>query len=163
MLAVVQRVKRAAVTVAATGYGAAIGGGLCVLLGVERGDGDVEAAWIAGKLARLRIFADDEGRMNRSVQDVGGAVLLVSQFTLAGDCARGNRPSFTRAADPADGERLYERVAHLLRTEHGLRVETGVFGAMMEVDLVNDGPVTLIVERGGPTDAAHAHEKSPPL
>ena len=148
MIAVVQRVLEAVVTVEAgvgAGHRAAIGAGLCVLLGVEQGDTEAEAAWMAAKLARLRIFRDDAQKMNRSVQDVGGAVLLVSQFTLAGDCRKGNRPSFIDAADPADGERLYERVRRYLETEHALPVGTGVFGAMMRVSLVNDGPVTIIV------------------
>jgi D-tyrosyl-tRNA(Tyr) deacylase len=149
MIAVVQRVGRASVSVEDMGYRAEIGAGLCVLLGVEQGDGEREAGWMAGKLARLRIFRDDEGRMNRSVQDVGGAVLVVSQFTLAGDCMKGNRPSFIHAAEPAVGEQLYERVVALLRDEHDLPVETGVFGAMMEVGLLNDGPVTLIVRTPG--------------
>ncbi len=147
MISVVQRVHEAAVTVPATQYRAAIGKGLCALLGVEAGDTEQEGDWMAGKIARLRIFGDDEGRMNRSVADVGGAVLLVSQFTLAGDCTKGNRPSFDRAADPAAGERLYEHVHRRLRETHGLLVETGVFGAMMQVTLVNDGPVTIIVHR----------------
>lgn len=134
-------------TVEAEGYRAAIGHGLCVLLGVEQGDGDADAQWMAGKLARLRIFRDDQDKMNRSVQDVAGEVLLVSQFTLAGDCAKGNRPSFIAAADPDQGRALYELVGRLLHSEHGLGVKTGVFGAMMQVSLVNDGPVTLIVRR----------------
>ena len=145
MIAVIQRVTRASVSVEAGKYHAAIRNGLCVLLGVEQGDTETEAEWIAGKLARLRIFRDDDDKMNRSVQDVGGEILLISQFTLAGDCSRGNRPSFVQAAEPALGERLYESVAALLRTDHNLNVETGIFGAMMQVELVNDGPVTLIV------------------
>ncbi len=145
MIAVVQRVTRASVV--AGEHRAAIGAGLCVLLGVEVGDGEGEAEWVAAKLARLRIFRDDEDRMNRSVQDIDGSVLLVSQFTLAGDCSRGNRPSFVGAAEPEIGERLYERVAEHLRTTHGLPVGTGLFGAMMQVELVNDGPVTIIVRR----------------
>ena len=153
MIAVVQRVTRASVDVEPTdgqrGRHAAIEAGLCVLLGVEDGDTAAEADWVAGKLARLRIFRDDDGKMNRSVQETGGSILLVSQFTLVGDCAKGNRPSFVHAADPADGERLYEHVANALRTEHGLAVATGVFGAMMSVSLVNDGPVTLIVRKWG--------------
>ncbi len=145
MIAVVQRVSRASVEVDDPPHRAAIGHGLCVLLGVETGDADREAAWMAGKLARLRIFRDEAGRMNRSVRDAGGAVLLVSQFTLAGDCRKGNRPSFVGAAGPVEGERLYEAVGAHLANEHGLRVGKGVFGAMMNVELVNDGPVTLIV------------------
>ncbi len=148
MIAVVQRVSRASVTVEADRFRAQIGPGLCVLLGVEDGDDDAQAAWMAGKLARLRIFRDDDDRMNQSVQDIGGSILLVSQFTLAGDCAKGNRPSFIKAAAPDIGERLYTLVASQLR-EHSLPVETGIFGAMMDVELVNDGPVTLIVRSQG--------------
>lgn len=118
-----------------------------MLLCAEQGDTEKEAAWMAGKLARLRIFRDEENRMNRSVQDVKGDVLLISQFTLAGDCAKGNRPSFIGAADPSEGERLYEHVAHIMREEHNVPVKTGVFGGMMRIALVNDGPVTLIIRR----------------
>ena len=145
MIAVVQRVTRASVTVAAPAYRASIGDGLCVLLGVADGDREPEANWMAGKLARLRVFRDDEGRLNRSIADVSGSILLVSQFTLLGDCRKGNRPSFARAAAPSEGEQLYGRVAEVLRSEHGIAVETGMFGEMMEVSLVNDGPVTLII------------------
>lgn len=145
MIAVVQRVRGAAVDVAQAGYHAEIEAGLCVLLGVEQGDTAAEAIWMAGKLARLRIFCDDEGKMNRSVQDTGGAILLISQFTLAGDCRKGNRPSFIHAADPAIGESLYEAVATHLRTDQDLDVKQGIFGAMMQVHIQNDGPVTLIV------------------
>jgi D-aminoacyl-tRNA deacylase len=147
VIAVVQRVSEASVRVAASGYLASVGRGVCVLLGVEQGDGDAEAAWMASKIARLRIFPDDAGRMNRSVQEVGGAALVVSQFTLAGDCNQGTRPSFTQAADPETGRRHYEAVAASLRREHGVPVETGIFGASMQVSLVNDGPVTLILRR----------------
>ena len=148
MIAVVQRVDEACVSVASLPYEARIGRGLCVLLGVERGDGEAQAEWIAGKLARLRIFPDDEDKMNRSVRDIAGAVLLVSQFTLAGSCAKGNRPSFVGAAEPRIGEALYDSVARLLRSKYGLPVETGVFGARMQLSLVNNGPVTLIVQQG---------------
>lgn len=147
MIAVVQRVTKAAVNVEHENYHAAIGHGLCVLIGVENGDTAAESAWMAAKIAKLRIFREEEDRMNRSVQDVGGEVLLVSQFTLAGDCSKGNRPSFIRAAEPSVGESLYEHVATLMSDEHNLAVRTGVFGAMMHVSLVNDGPVTVIVER----------------
>lgn len=147
MIAVVQRVTEASVSVDETQYHAAIGPGLCVLLGVEQGDTDNEAKWIAGKLARLRIFRDDEDKMNRSVQDIGGSVLVISQFTLAGDCRKGNRPSFVNAAEPNEGERLYEAVCQALETEQHLPVQRGQFGAMMQVQLTNDGPVTLIVTR----------------
>jgi D-aminoacyl-tRNA deacylase len=145
MIAVVQRVASASVTVAAEHYRAAIGAGLCVLLGVEAGDAEDDAAWMAGKLARLRIFRDEDGKMNRSVQDIGGEILLVSQFTLAGDASKGNRPSFVGAAEPELGRRLYEHVGDLLASEHRLPVRTGIFAAMMQVELVNDGPVTLIL------------------
>jgi D-tyrosyl-tRNA(Tyr) deacylase len=152
MIAVVQRVSRASVTVAEANHHASIDLGLCVLLGVEVGDTRREATWMAGKLARLRIFRDDEGKMNRSVQEVGGAMLVVSQFTLAGDCTKGNRPSFVKAAAPELGERLYEDVCAELRAGHGLEVKQGVFGGMMDVELVNDGPVTLIVRREPESD-----------
>ncbi|MGI9012649.1 MAG: D-aminoacyl-tRNA deacylase [Phycisphaerales bacterium] len=123
--------------------------GLCVLLGVEEGDQERDAVWMAGKLARLRIFADDEGRMNRSVIDVGGSILLISQFTLAGDCSRGNRPSFVSAAQPSLAQQLYDRIAALLQHEHNLEVVTGDFGASMAVEIHNDGPVTIIVRSEG--------------
>jgi D-tyrosyl-tRNA(Tyr) deacylase len=146
LICVLQRVSQASVTVAATGYAASIGPGLLVLLGVEQGDGEADAEWMARKLANLRIFADEQGLMNRSVLDIGGAVLVVSQFTLAGDCRKGNRPSFIGAADPALGRQLYERVCRLLREQHGLGLKTGEFGAMMQVSLVNEGPVTIILK-----------------
>jgi D-aminoacyl-tRNA deacylase len=153
MLAVVQRVTAASVTVEADDYHAAIGPGLCVLLCAERGDGPAEAEWMAGKLARLRIFRDEQGRMNRSIQEIGGEVLLVSQFTLAGDCSKGNRPSFIAAADPDVGRTLYEHVGRLIQGEHGVAVKWGVFGAMMQVSLTNDGPVTVVVRSGGPAES----------
>jgi len=146
VIAVVQRVRRAAVRTDEPPRTEAIGAGLCVLLGVEVGDGDAEADWVADKLPRLRVFADDEGRMNRDLAAVAGGILLVSQFTLAGDCRRGNRPSFVRAAPPQEGRRLYERVRDRLGAA-GVETRTGVFGAAMQVELVNDGPVTLILER----------------
>jgi D-tyrosyl-tRNA(Tyr) deacylase len=143
MRAVIQRVSRAAVRVDGAVVGE-IGAGLLVLLGVADGDGEAEAERLAAKVARLRIFADDLGRFDRSVLDVGGGVLVVSQFTLLADTAKGNRPSFTAAAPPAEAERLYELFCAALR-ELGLTVEQGVFGAMMEVELVNDGPVTIVL------------------
>lgn len=149
MIAVVQRVSRASVEVPVEGYRADIGHGLCVLLGVETADAEGEAAWLAGKLARLRIFNDKMGKMNLSVGDVAGSILLISQFTLPADCARGNRPSFVRAASPVLGERLYEAVARNLREKQGVPVKTGVFGGMMQVELVNDGPVTIILRSRG--------------
>ena len=123
-----------------------IGAGLLVLLGVAAGDVPGDAARLAAKVARLRIFANDDGRFDRSVLDVGGAVLVVSQFTLIADTAKGNRPSFAGAAPPEDAERLYETFRAALR-DVGLPVEQGVFGARMDVELVNDGPVTIVLEQ----------------
>ena len=143
MRAVVQRVSRAAVRVGADVSGE-IGTGLVVLLGVAAGDAESDADGLAGKVARLRIFANEEGRFDRSVLDAGGNVLVVSQFTLLADTAKGNRPSFTAAAAPEEAERLYERFCAALR-ELGATVEQGVFGARMEVELVNDGPVTIVL------------------
>jgi D-tyrosyl-tRNA(Tyr) deacylase len=141
--AVVQRVSKARVTVRGEAVGE-IGPGLCVLLGVARGDGAAEAQRLAEKVARLRIFEDDEGRFNRSLLDVGGEALIVSQFTLLADTAKGDRPSFGEAAPPEQAEPLYEAFCEALRAQ-GLRVATGVFGARMAVELVNDGPVTIVV------------------
>jgi D-aminoacyl-tRNA deacylase len=140
MRAVVQRVSRARVT-----PGGEIGPGLCILLGVARGDREEEAGRLAGKIARLRIFPDDDGRFDRSVLDVGGSALVVSQFTLIADTAKGNRPSFAGAAPPEQAEPLYERFTSRLRAL-GVPAETGVFGARMEVELVNDGPVTIVLD-----------------
>lgn len=123
----------------------AIGPGLVVLAGFAPDDSDATLAWMADKLWRLRLFADAEGRMNRSARDVGGALLVVSQFTLYGDARKGRRPSFTRAARPEEARRLYEHFVELCR--RGGEVAEGEFGAMMEVELVNDGPVTLQLER----------------
>jgi D-tyrosyl-tRNA(Tyr) deacylase len=144
MRSVVQRVARGAVRVDRQVVGE-IGHGLLVLLGVAAGDTETDARWTADKLAQLRIFEDEAGKMNRSVQDVGGGVLLVSQFTLLGDARKGNRPSFVGAAPPEEANALYESVAALLRAR-GLPVAQGVFRAHMEVESVNDGPVTLILD-----------------
>jgi D-tyrosyl-tRNA(Tyr) deacylase len=119
--------------------------GLCVLLGVARGDGEDQAARLAAKIARLRVFPDEGGRFDHSVEDVSGSVLVVSQFTLIADTAKGNRPSFAGAAPPEEAEPLYERFCAELRAL-GATVETGVFGAKMELELVNDGPVTVVLE-----------------
>ncbi|MDG2032265.1 MAG: D-aminoacyl-tRNA deacylase [Phycisphaerales bacterium] len=146
MIAVVQRVNNASVDVEDVGVVGEIGIGLCVLLGVVVGDTEKEADWIAGKIARLRIFEDASGRFNLGIKDVGGRVLLISQFTLAGDCTRGNRPSFIRAADPDGAKALYERVARTLVEVHELRVETGRFQKTMQVRLENQGPATIILD-----------------
>ncbi len=144
MIAVIQRVSRAAVTVddEATGQ---IGTGLLVLLGVKKGDREDEADALAQKIGGLRIFPDEEGKMNLSCAEAGGAMLVVSQFTLCGDCRKGRRPSFEPAAPPDVATVLYERFCDRLR-EQGYRVETGEFGAMMDVELVNDGPVTFVLD-----------------
>lgn len=139
-----QRVSRAGVVVGGRTV-AEIGPGLMVLLGVGEDDGEGDADYIAAKIAGLRIFDDSEGRLNRSLMDCAGAVLLVSQFTLYGDCRKGRRPSFTRAAEPWEAERLYELVARGLR-DKGLVVETGQFREEMEVSLVNHGPVTVLLD-----------------
>lgn len=144
MRAVCQRVTEARVRVEGRVAGE-IASGLCVLLGVARGDTAETGARLASKLARLRIFPDGAGRFDRSVVDAGGSVLVVSQFTLLADTARGNRPSFSDAAQPGEAEPLYERFCAELRAL-GVPVETGVFGASMQVELVNDGPVTIILE-----------------
>ena len=139
MRALVQRVSEAWVTVDGSEV-ARIGPGLLVLLGIRRGDGEAEADRVASKLLALRVFEDEAGKMNLSVGDVGGEVLVVSQFTLYGDARRGNRPSFVDAAPPDEAEPLYERV------RSALDAKGGVFGARMAVSLVNDGPVTLLLE-----------------
>lgn len=144
MRAVVQRVTSASVTVAERVTGE-IGRGLLVLLGVEQGDGPTDLQYIASKVRDLRIFADDDGKMNRSVLDVQGGVLVVSQFTLSGDARNGRRPSFASAAPPQIARALYEEVVRELSAS-GLRVATGEFQAMMQVSLVNDGPVTILLD-----------------
>ncbi len=144
MRAVVQRVTSANVTVAERVTGE-IGQGLLVLLGVEQGDGPTDRQYIASKIRDLRIFADADGKMNRSVLDVQGGVLVVSQFTLSGDARNGRRPSFASAAPPQIARALYEDVVRELQTS-GLRVATGEFQAMMQVALINDGPVTILLD-----------------
>jgi D-tyrosyl-tRNA(Tyr) deacylase len=140
MRVVIQRVSRASCT-----PGGSIAAGVCVLVGVAEGDGEATAERLAEKVARLRIFENDEGKFDRSLLDTGGEALVVSQFTLIADATKGNRPSFSRAARPELAEPLYERFAQTLRGL-GVRVETGVFGARMAVELVNDGPVTIVLE-----------------
>jgi D-aminoacyl-tRNA deacylase len=144
MRAVLQRVRRARVLIFKEEVGA-IEGGLLVLLGVAPADSVDRARWMADKVVGLRIFADDDGKMNRDVREAGGGILVVSQFTLFGDCKKGRRPSFVGAATPEVAIPLYEAFVAAIRA-HGVRVETGRFGADMQVELVNDGPVTLILE-----------------
>ncbi len=144
MRAVVQRVTRASVHVGDETVGQ-IGPGLMVLLGVGQGDSDVDARYLADKTTQLRIFEDDAGKMNRSLIDSGGSMLVVSQFTLLGDCRKGRRPAFTAAASPDDANRLYENFVAAVMA-HGVTVETGRFRAMMQVELVNDGPVTMLLD-----------------
>jgi D-tyrosyl-tRNA(Tyr) deacylase len=144
MRAVVQRVSRAEVRVAGQPTGS-IGRGFVVLLGVARGDGEEDALALADKVVGLRVFEDAAGKMNLPLAEVGGGVLVVSQFTLLGDARKGNRPSFTEAAPPEQGNALYERFCALLR-EQGLPVATGVFRADMQVELVNEGPVTILLD-----------------
>jgi len=146
MRACIQRVRRASVTLPTTGeVTGKIGTGLLVLLGVKVGDDDTAAVFLASKIAQLRIFEDDNGKMNRSLLDIGGQMLIVSQFTLYADCRKGRRPSFTDAARPEEAERLYRRfVAEVEKL--GVPVACGAFQQEMHVELVNDGPVTVIVE-----------------
>lgn len=144
MKALVQRVDRAQVSVDGEIVGS-VGPGLCVLIGVTHDDTSAHAEKMASKLTKLRIFDDEEGRMNRSVADIGGDVLVVSQFTLYGDTAKGNRPSYIEAARPEQAEPLVDELVDHLRSL-GLKVETGRFRAMMKVELVNDGPVTIALE-----------------
>jgi D-aminoacyl-tRNA deacylase len=142
--AVVQRVSSARVVVDGEVVGE-VGPGLCVLLGVSRTDGEDDAERLAGRIARLRIFENEEGRFDRSLLDVGGGALVVSQFTLIADTAKGNRPSFTEAGPPERAEPLYERFCAALK-ELGVEVATGRFGARMAVELVNNGPVTIVLD-----------------
>ena len=144
MRAVLQRVSQANVSVAGEPVGT-IGPGLCVFLGIGKDDGESTADQLANKIKNLRIFADENGKMNRSLADLGQEILVVSQFTLYGDCSKGNRPSFSGAAMPAEAERLYKYFVQRLRGA-GLTVATGQFKARMDVALINDGPVTFIVE-----------------
>ena len=144
MRAVIQRVTRASMLVAGEKVGA-IGPGLLVLLGVKAGDTEKDGDYMADKIAKLRIFEDENGKMNRSVQDVGGAILCVSQFTLLGDTRGQNRPGFTQAEAPDRANELYQHVCARLRGR-GLPVETGIFRADMQVELCNDGPVTILMD-----------------
>ena len=145
MRLLLQRVSRAEVRVDGRTTGR-IGKGFCLLVGFTHADGEEHVEWMADKVVSLRLFGDTEGKMNLSLDEVGGALLVVSQFTLYGDARKGRRPSFIDAARPEEAERLYDMFVERLRAG-GMQVETGEFGAMMEVDLVNDGPVTLWLER----------------
>ena len=145
MIACVQRCSRAAVRVETRVVGS-IGAGMLVLVGIEKGDDGARADALADRLVELRIFEDDSGRMNRSARDIGAEVLIVSQFTLTARLDRGRRPSFDQAAHPAEAEPLYERLVERVRVT-GLRTATGAFGASMSVELVNDGPVTFVIEQ----------------
>jgi D-tyrosyl-tRNA(Tyr) deacylase len=152
MRAVIQRVTRASVEVEGSIVGV-IGAGLLVLLGIAKGDGDADCRFMVEKLRGLRIFSDDAGKMNRSLGDVGGAILLVSQFTLLGNTKSGRRPGFEEAAPPQEAKRWYEEVSAALKAE-GTTVETGVFAAHMKVELVNDGPVTFLLDSRSGISAA---------
>ncbi len=144
MRAILQRISEARVEIDGETVGE-IGHGLLVLLGVSKTDTAEQARWLADKMVSLRIFNDDEGKMNRDVAEVGGAVLIVSQFTLYGDCSKGRRPSFIDAAPPETAIPLYEAFINAVKA-HGIPTATGRFGAMMQVSLINDGPVTLILD-----------------
>jgi D-aminoacyl-tRNA deacylase len=143
---VLQRVKSASVSVGGERI-SEIGPGLLLLVGVARGDGETEAGWLAEKVAGLRIFNDDQGKMNLSVRETGGEILAVSQFTLLADTRKGKRPSFIYAAQPEEAEPLFDRFCAMLPAAGVGPVKTGSFGAMMDVELVNDGPVTIVLER----------------
>ncbi len=144
MKGLIQRVKRASVTIDGKVY-SEINQGILILLGVEKGDNEQNADKLADKLCKLRIFEDEDGKMNKSILDVNGEILIVSQFTLAGDCKKGTRPSFDKAELPQRANELYEYFVDLIKQKN-IPVGTGVFGAMMDVELVNDGPVTFMLE-----------------
>lgn len=145
MRVVVQRAKRAEVRINGEVVGQ-IGKGYMLLVGITHSDTEADADYIAKKVAQLRVFEDAEGKMNHSILEIGGAVLSISQFTLYGDVRHGNRPSFINAARPEHAEPLYQYFNARLRTEYGLQVETGHFGADMQVDLINDGPITILID-----------------
>ena len=145
MRVILQRCSRAEVRIDGQVFGQ-IGQGFMLLVGVTDGDTQVEADLLAKKVAQMRVMEDAEGKMNLALKDVGGAILSISQFTLYADCKKGNRPSFIRAARPEVAEPLYDYFNNVLRTQYGLQVETGRFGADMKVDFINDGPVTIILD-----------------
>lgn len=144
MKLLIQRVKRASVSISGEQY-SSIGKGILAFVGIENTDGEENISKLADKVVKLRIFADENGKMNKSVTDVSGEMLIVSQFTLCGDCKKGTRPSFDKSADPKIANELYEKFTNLVR-ERGISVQTGKFGAMMDVELINDGPVTFMLE-----------------
>ncbi|MBO6794140.1 MAG: D-tyrosyl-tRNA(Tyr) deacylase [Balneolaceae bacterium] len=146
MKVVVQRVKEASVTVGNEITGV-IENGLLLLVGIHADDANDQLSWMCDKILKLRIFEDDEGKMNRSVSDVGGGILVVSQFTLYGDARKGTRPSFIAAARPEKAEPMYEQMIEYFKSNSNLEIQGGKFGAMMDVHLINDGPVTLILEK----------------
>ena len=146
MRVVIQRVREGQVRIDDQVVGA-IKKGVVILLGVKTGDNEADAKWLADKCVHLRIFENEDGKFHYSLLDVGGDVLIVSQFTLFGDCRKGRRPSFTEAADPSVAGSLYEYFVDLMK-QQGLKVETGVFAAKMEVEMINDGPLTLIIDSG---------------
>lgn len=145
MKALIQRVKKASVTINNQLY-SEIGSGMLVLLGVEKGDNEQNAQLLVEKLAKLRIFEDEQGKMNRSILDVNGEMLIVSQFTLCGDCKKGTRPSFDKSAPPEIANSLYEYFISVVKSLN-IPCKTGKFGAMMDVELINDGPVTFMIEK----------------
>jgi D-aminoacyl-tRNA deacylase len=145
MRSVIQRVSTAEVSIDKT-ITAKIGPGLLILVGIEEGDGDEDIDWLSGKIVSLRIFDDEQGIMNRSVADVNGEILVVSQFTLHASTRKGNRPSYIRSAKPAIAIPVYERFLERLEKDSGKKVSAGIFGAMMKVTLLNDGPVTIIID-----------------
>jgi D-tyrosyl-tRNA(Tyr) deacylase len=146
MKAVVQRVSSANVKIDGKVHGE-IGQGLLVLLGIKEGDDAETMKWFSNKLVNLRVFADRDGKMNRSVLDIEGGILLISNFTIYGDTRKGYRPSFSKAAKPESAEPLYNKMLDFLRDNNPIKIESGIFGAMMDVSLVNDGPVTVIIEK----------------
>ncbi len=146
MKIVLQRVKKASVAVGDEESGS-IGKGLCLLAGIHESDTEEDLQWICDKVLKMRIFDDEDGKMNLSVQDVDGALLVVSQFTLFGDASKGNRPSFTEAAGPDKAREMYDEMIKYLKAHSDLKVETGKFGAYMDVEMINDGPVTIILEK----------------
>jgi D-tyrosyl-tRNA(Tyr) deacylase len=145
MIAVIQRVSRASVTIEGVEY-SKIGAGLLVLIGIEDADSEDDIQWLAAKIVAMRIFNDDQGVMNLSVKDIGGDIIVVSQFTLHASTKKGNRPSYIKAAKPPIAIPLYERFINVVESEFGKKIGTGIFGSDMKVDLINDGPVTIIID-----------------